>query len=143
VVVNSPINLDDLYPFKFEIKEAIVDYFDTMYKEGRMNASVSRPLVPIMAAYLMYLDLADHNSLKEQLGKLKLKHYIMDEPKEAIEYVHSLPKTLYTMHMYDDPEYTLLKNFGFHVEKTEEYKMILAHIIEFLKKRYPEFTVRI
>ena len=130
-----------MFPFKFELKEAIVDYFEVNYKDQQQNASVSRPLIPLMATYLMFLDLADHEKVKQQMTDLKLKHYVLTPGKEVLEYIKSLPKVLYTMHMYEEDEFTLLKHLGFHFAKSIEYKHIHDHILNYITEKFPKYEV--
>jgi hypothetical protein len=125
------------------MQEAIFNYFDIAYAGKNLNSSVSRPLVPLMASYLMFLDMADHSNLKEQLRDLNLTHYITEISQEALEYVKSLPKVLYTMHMYEEDEYVLLRNFDFYYENAMEYKLIFDHVVKYINEKYPRYKVMI
>ena len=89
----------------------------------------------------MYLDLADHNQLNKELADLNLNDYIKTPGKNVLDYIKSLPKVVYTMHMYEEEEFNLLQRLGFHFAKSVEYRHIFDHIISFLKSKYPKYEV--
>jgi hypothetical protein len=132
-----------MFPFKFELTKAITDYFTAHYsgENQNINSSITRPLIPMMAVYLMFLDLADHNKLNKELKSLKLDHYIYNLTKEASEYVKSLPKVVYTMHMYENEEFELLRYYAFHFQNAVEYKIIHDHIVKYIHEHYPQYEV--
>jgi hypothetical protein len=132
-----------MFPFKFELTEAIQNYFDVYYpsESQNPNSPISRPLIPMVAAYMMYLDLADHNKLNKELKDNKLSHYVYIPAKEALEYVKSLPKVVYTMHMYEEEEFELLKYYAFHFVQSVEYRKIHDHVLKYIHDTYPQYEV--
>ena len=123
-----------MFPFKFEFMEAINDY-RTKRKSNLGDTTV------LMAIYLMYL----HDELKPEIKKLatmyKLDEYIMDPPKEAVEYSRSLPNTLYSNHMYDTEEYFISQNVGFNYLEQYEYKDLHDYLFTYIHEHYPNYSV--
>jgi hypothetical protein len=99
------------------------------------------PGVIIGAVQLMYLSHADHDKVRQQVQNLKLNHYIFYPSKESLDYIKSLPKTVYSMQMFEEGEYSLLKYLGSHFIPFNEYKLIFEHIHKYLDKHYPQYKV--
>jgi hypothetical protein len=91
----------------------------------------------------MYLDLADHDAIRQKVSELKLNHYITYPSKEALEYIKSLPKTVFSMQMYEEDEYRLLKYLGFYTMETKNYKAVHDFILKYISKSYPQYEVKL
>jgi hypothetical protein len=129
-----------MFPFKFEFEEAIFNYYSTSLDAN--NSTGSRSIVPMFAIYYMYLHGDMIDEVRNLAVKHDLKHYLIDSPQGAIEYIKSLPDTHYNMHMFDKEEYEILNFIGFSVHNANEYSDVHKHILEYVAKHYPKYNVR-
>ena len=130
-----------MFPFKFEFEEAIFSYYSNSLDSN--NSTASKSIVPLYAIYLMYLQGDMIGEIRTLVEKHDLKHYLIDVPNGAIEYVKSLPETHYNMHMFDSDEYELLNKLGFNVQNANEFREVHAHIQSYILKHYPKYNVKL
>jgi hypothetical protein len=104
----------DMFPFKFELKDAIFkslsDSFGPHHNETKTKSSLY-----LFAYHLMLIHYENRTQILDEVKQLGKTYYITEPTKEVIEYIESLPKTLYTSHMYDEEEFRLFFMLGYGV----------------------------
>jgi hypothetical protein len=129
-----------MFPFKFEINEAISDYFKNYYKSVS-KLSELKPAEILLSIYLMYIQKADEETINSNLKQLKLNYYITSINKERLEYIQNLPKTIYSKSVFTEEDCKFANNFGFNINTPIQYKQLLTHIVDFISNKYPDYKV--
>jgi hypothetical protein len=88
----------------------------------------------MVAFHLMYIDLADNEAMKPKLKELGLDHYIRDISPRHKEYVHLLPKVVYTVQTYDKSDFNILGYFGIVFDKVFGIETIHKAIVDYISK---------
>jgi hypothetical protein len=137
----SLIKIVDMFPFKFEIQEAIENFFK-VNQVSPFELTITQPLIPLTAIYLMYLDLANHDTLNKDLKELGYNHYIIDKPSNSVkDYLSNLPKVMYILYNFEKEEYVLLDSFGIIYPKKLKTRLMYDGIIKVIELGYPHLKV--
>lgn len=132
-----------MFPFKFEIKDAIWDYHKTENSaSGFNNKTISIAQNEIFSIYLMFLDYQNRSSVLNYVEKINKKYYKINIPKEYDEYLAHLPKILYTIDQFEKPENIILELAA--VKDFQEYfpEKALRHTVDYIKKYYAQYAVK-
>ena len=127
----------DLFPFKFELKEAIISYFNSAKLTPQFEITGSNI---IFAYYLMFLKFEGKEKIFEKLKKEKMSYYILDLKPHAKEYLNTLPEYIYNVSMYGDEEKLLLRELGIPFANVDPDAM-LKHTIKYIEKKYTNYKV--
>jgi hypothetical protein len=123
----------DMFPFKFEIKDAVFSYFSKFATNNQMQQSENKSSQFILTFYLMFLSTSNRDKILEDVSsKLKLNYYNVKIKQKAVEYLKILPPT-YGLNMYDEEEKYLVKLVGLNVDKMDEMKEVFEYVIKNLK----------
>jgi hypothetical protein len=134
----------DMFPFKFELKEAVHDYFIQKFGGKQNNETQTRTTTYLFTYGLMYLNYDNKEIVKDELSRLNLGHYIIEQNPHVKEYFETLPTTLYTLHSYTDDEFKLLKILGFQIDEGEtELESVFKHVQKHIAEKYPDYKVTI
>jgi len=129
-----------MFPFKFEFAEAIESYF---LKVKKSYENISHSLIPIQAIYLMYLIGDNKEEINNVILENDLNFYNVNVSLKSIEYLNSLPREIYSIHMYDEEEIFLAKAVGLKTEYAFNIKELHNHIIKYIIEKFPKYSVRI
>jgi len=127
----------DMFPFKFELKEAIISYFNSFKLTPQMEITPSNI---IFAYYLMFLRFEEKEKIFEKIKKEKMSHYTTHIKPYAQEYLKTLPEYIYGISMYGDEEKLLLGELGIPFANVDP-DAVLKYTIKYIEKKYPSYKV--
>lgn len=139
---NFTICAFEMFPYKFELKEAMMEYFVTKYGATH-NETYRKAPVYLMAFQLMFYSSKNKSEIIKSVKDLKKDFYAVNTTPEAESYLESLPKAIYTMQLYEEEDLLLMKKMGFSNDLTSEPKDVLKLTIKNLMSKYPKIYVRI
>lgn len=131
-----------MFPFKFELRDAIIDYHTNGRPESFNNSTSSILQNELFSIYLMFLSYENRDAVLDYVDSIGKTHYKVDIPKEYDEYLSHLPKVVYTVSEFDKPELILLELEGVEVNKDYEFTRPIAHVVEYIKKNHPKHAVK-
>ena len=121
-----------MFPFKFELKDAIHDY---LYKEFKNANSVKQSTAQyLFASYLCFLDYKNKEEIFNVVRKNKKEYYLINIQKEQLDYLKSLPTEIYTHEMYEKAELSLLKKLNVEIEGKFDQKHFHDYLISYVSK---------
>jgi hypothetical protein len=127
----------DMFPFKFELKEGLMSYFNKIKFLPLMEGT---PTNILFAFYLMFLNYNKKEEIFEKLQKEKMSYYIIEQKHHAHEYLKTFPEYIYGIYMYGEEEKLLLQKLQIPFEKVE-LNDVLDHTIKYIERKYPQFKV--
>ena len=131
-----------MFPFKFELKDALVDYHTNSRPETFKNETKSVVQNELFSFYLMFLAYENRTAVLDYVESINKKYYKIDIPKEFDEYLKHLPKVLYTVDQFETPEYILLELEGVSPDREYIPDKALNHVLEYMKKNHPKHYVK-
>lgn len=131
-----------MFPFKFELKDAIIDYHSNGRPESFNNNTIAIAQNELLAIYLMFLSYENRDLVLDYVDSIGKNFYHVEIPKEYDEYLRHLPKVVYTITEFDKPEMILLNLEGIEVSQDYEFTQPLAHVVGYIKKNLPKHAVR-
>jgi len=131
-----------MFPFKFELKEAIVDY----HSKGRPemifnNQTIAIAQNELFSFYFMFLSYEKRDNILEYVDSINKSFYHINIPKGIDEYISTLPKILYTIAQFDKPDLVLMDLLGIPANQNYHLKSALNYVVEYIKKHYPKHAV--
>lgn len=132
-----------MFPFKFELKDAIIDYHSNGSPEYFNNSTITIAQNELFAFYLMFLNYENRDAVLDYVDSIGKDFYHVNVPKEFDEYLTNLPKVIYTVTEFDKPELILLELEGVQVNKDYQFIEPLNHIVNYIKKNHPKHAVRL
>lgn len=130
-----------MFPFKFELKNALIDYHTNGKIETFSNHSIPAVQNQLFSFYLMFLSYNNRTSVFEYVDSINKKHYHIDIPKEIDDYIKNLPKVLHTVTEYEQPEMQLLEWQGHAIIPEYRFEETLSHVVSYIKKHYQKHIV--
>jgi hypothetical protein len=130
-----------MFPFKFELKDAIIDFHSNGRPENFNNSTASMAQNQLFSFYLMFLSYENRDAVLDYVDSIGKNFYHVDVPKEYDEYLTHIPKVVYTISEFNNPEYILLGLEGVQVNKDYEFTNVHAHVVEYIKKNHPKHAV--
>lgn len=129
----------DLFPFKIELNDIIQRIYNSKYgKEGEIRDSYKpRHAIHLFTLYLIYLDYKDKSEIETILTSNNLNEYKENASfsrKRQLEYLNTLPKSIFTKEMYDEDEYELFKIVGNHLEISNDISLVYNGLVNELKQ---------
>ena len=132
-----------MFPFKFELKDALVDYHNSLNPNSMNNNETMRIIQnELLSFYLMFLEYNNRTSVLEFVEKINKKYYNVKIPDEYDEYLKHIPKVIHTMDQYDDAEFKLIEMLGFKVNREYHTAQIIKSVIQFIIKKFPQYKVK-
>lgn len=132
-----------MFPFKFELKDAIIDYHSNKSQENFNNNTLSVAQNELFAFYLMFLSYENRDAVLDYVDSIGKSFYHVDIPKEYDEYLNNIPKVVYTVSEFEKPELILLDLEGVQVNQDNEFTRPVAHVVEYIKKNHAKHAVKI
>ena len=122
----------DIFPFKFEIADIIIDFLKSKrYRnEEEINLYRSNALNTIHAFMLMFLAYKDKQRVWNYLKTINKEIYIQEFPKEVYESLARLPPVIYCLEMFGKEEIQLLQFLKIDEEILIPYQKIYDYVIE-------------
>ncbi len=130
-----------MFPFKFELKNALINYHSNGKIETFNNNSISAAQNQLFSFYLMFLSYNNRTAVFEYVDSINKKHYHIDIPKEVDDYIKNLPKVIYTVTEYEQPEIQLLEGQGYPVIPEYQFEETLSYVVSYITKHYPKHAV--
>jgi len=130
-----------MFPFKFELKEAVMDYYLTKTQEKLNNDTIGNAQNHLFAFYLMFLDSKNRSAILDYVRTINKTHYNIEVPHEFDEYMENLPKVLYTALDFKNPEHILLELGGIKLQQSYFTNEFLNHVVEYIKKHHSQHSV--
>jgi len=134
--------LVDMFPFKFELRDAIIDYHSNGNPQNFNEGSSSIVQNELFAIYLMFLTYENRDAVLDYVNSINKSYYHVDIPKEYDEYLNNLPKVIYTVSEFERPEMILLELEGYQVNQDYQFSKTLNHLIEYIKKNHSKHAVK-
>ena len=132
-----------MFPFKFELKDALIDYHTNGKIETFNNNSIPAVQNQLLSFYLMFLSHDNRTAVFEYVDSINKKHYHISIPKEIDDYIKNLPKILHTVTEYEQPERQLLEWQGYPIITEFQFQETLSHVVTYIKKHYEKHSVNI
>lgn len=132
--VHRLLTLVDMFPFKFEIKEALTEFISEKFSQNK-NETRSRANIYIFASYLSFLDYENKTEVLKAVKALGKDYYNVNVTKEHMDYLRSVPPMIFTNHMYDEEEFKLLEYGGLNIDRSTESKEVHKFLMSWLDKR--------
>lgn len=133
--------LVDMFPFKFELKNALIDYYSNGMIENFKNSSIPAVQNQLFSFYLMFLSYENRTAVFDYVDSVNKKFYHIDVPKEFDEYLELLPKVLYTVTEFDETEFKLLEIQGHTMIPEYQFEDVLSHVVAYIKNHYEKHAV--
>ncbi len=131
-----------MFPFKFELKDALIDYHSNGRPENFNNSTISIIQHELLSFYIMFLSYENRDAVLDYVDSIGKNFYRVDIPKEYDEYLSFLPKVVYTMSEFRQPELILLDLEGIQVNKELEVTRSFDHAVEYIKKHHAKHAVK-
>ena len=123
-----------MFPFKFEIKEALIDFLRSTFKNN-LNETRTTTAIYVFSAYLNFLDYKNKTEVYEAAENMGKDYYTTKPLDEQLEYLATVPPVIYTNHMYDEEEYKLLEYTGIYFDRSTESRQVHNFLMNWLEKR--------
>lgn len=142
-----------MFPFKFELIEAISDYYDNTIKnqgsnldQYQMEITKNRTLVniptKILSYYQMYLSYEDNKSVIDHVRLHKLHHYNNKLEQSKKELIENVPQILTVWTQYDDvTDYFSVAMCDVQRTRSTDRELHL-HAMKYISEKYPQHSVR-
>jgi len=130
-----------MFPFKFELKEAVLDYHSKGRPETFNNQTIGLAQNELFSFYLMFLSYEKRDEILEYVDSINKSFYHINIPKEFDEYMSTLPKVIYTITQFDKPDLVLMDLLGIPANQDYHPVAALNHVVEYIKKHYPKHAV--
>jgi hypothetical protein len=132
----------ELFPFKFELKEVLQNYFNHKKDFSDIKADPNSKIIAYLFAYqLMYMDYSNKTYIEEGLKDNKMKYYITKKTKQVYDYYKSLSREIYSIYMYDKEEFNLMNLLGINNDKYELVEDVHNYMINNIKNKYSNLQV--
>jgi len=135
-VIYFIFNLDELFPFKFELRNALI----TVLQQQKMNEFESYYFIAnyLFTFQLLYINYTNKQKVNQFLKQTKREYYIYDVSNNAKDYLNTLTKEIHNLNTYGDEEFSDLLKSG---TKNISHGKLLEFIISYIKQNYPNYRV--
>jgi len=132
-----------MFPFKFELKNALIDYHTNGGIETFSNNSISAAQNQLFSFYLMFLSYEDRTAVFNYVDSINKNYYHINVTKEVDEYLKQLPKVIYTITEFEEPEKKLLELQGYPIFPEYQFEETLSYVISYIMKHHKKHSVNL
>lgn len=135
---NFSFTLVDLYPFEFEIKDAL----ESLFKKRNLNVNETKIKLGqwLFAYQVLFYKYANKEKIFEFIKETGKDYYLINIPKQKQEYFDSLSSEIYTSPMYDDDDINYVGYVGLAHDSYKEAKEVFSHVYNYFSNH--EFKVK-
>jgi hypothetical protein len=123
----------DIFPFKFELQEAIMGFLKKKYLNANSDTKTRGPMY-LFAFHMMFIKYENKSLVFDYLKMNNMEYYMVNYTKDIMSYVDSLPTSTYTTHMYSEVDRRFIQSIGFAFDKGDETNEIYEYVIDYINQ---------
>ncbi len=130
-----------MFPFKFELNEAILDFYSKESKEITNEKTRELTKNTLFSYYLLFLTYENRTTILDYVMAINKTYYHITIPKGHDEYMSTLPKVLYNGQQFTKEDLALFDIVGVIDDPFGEFNTLTNHVVLYFQEYYPMHAV--